>query len=74
MTLEEALRRIDELEKEKAEIATELKRISDHREELREIAKRYLGYYKMLNYRLGKEIVRHERATAIIAEMGGYWD
>jgi predicted nuclease with TOPRIM domain len=52
MTLEEALRRIDELETEKTALATELKRISDHREELREIAKRYFGRCKRLTHRL----------------------
>jgi hypothetical protein len=65
MTLEEALRKVAELEEE-------LNKVTAHREELRDIAKRYMGLYSKTRFERDKAIDKHEKATAIIADMGGY--
>jgi hypothetical protein len=64
MTIKEATKRIEELE-------AELKRVNDHRDQLRDIAKRYIGANQRLRYERDWEIEKHERVTAIIAEMNG---
>jgi hypothetical protein len=64
MTIKEATKRIEELE-------AELKRVNDHRDQLRDIAKRYIGANQRLRYERDWEIEKHERATAILAEMNG---
>jgi predicted nucleic acid-binding Zn-ribbon protein len=65
MPLEEATKRIEELE-------AELKRVNEHREEMRRLAKWYMGHAKRMNYEIYRLEIKHEKATAIIAEMGGY--
>jgi flagellar motility protein MotE (MotC chaperone) len=65
MTLEEALKKIEDLE-------AELKRVNEHREELRRIAKRNIGANNRYRYYFSRESEKHDRATQIIADMGGY--
>jgi cell division protein FtsB len=65
MTLEEAMARIADLEAENEKLKNE-------KETLREIAKRYFGRAQRLNYEYGVAEEKHQKATAIIADMGGY--
>jgi hypothetical protein len=65
LTIKEALARVAELEAKNA-------KLKEDKELLRGIAKRYMSQTQRLWYEIGIEAEKHERATAIIADMGGY--
>ena len=66
MTIEEAMAQIDQLKAENA-------KLKENKELAKATARKYIGMYRKELYQKGRMIAKHERATAIIAEMCGYW-